>query len=148
MAERMNEILKANPGEKIVFAAGNSHWLIGSDSLEVVLKEYGYSLERLEDWKKYDAQDFSNEQCGVVLDLEEGYYVPVRQSATSRSAFLFAESMDTHLNAAELEKIANGEMNDVQGSQEEDAASSSSPASSSFTKLLVVLISYLGIFSC
>ena len=67
MAEKMNDILQANPNEKMMFAVGNSHWLIGGTNLKVLLKEgYGYSLEHIPEWGKNDAEDHTDDQCNVV----------------------------------------------------------------------------------
>lgn len=74
MAAKMNEILQANPNEKMMFAVGNSHWLIGGSNLKVLLKEgYGYTLEHVPDWGKNGAEDHTNDHCGVIYHPELGF---------------------------------------------------------------------------
>mmetsp|Transcript_37403 Transcript_37403/g.79797 ORF Transcript_37403/g.79797 Transcript_37403/m.79797 type:complete len:419 (-) Transcript_37403:716-1972(-) len=76
MATKMNEILKANPNEKVFFAVGAAHWNIGNYSFEILLKDYGYTLEHVPNWDSEHAEDHSNEHCGVVLNNETGAFVP------------------------------------------------------------------------
>lgn len=95
--------------------------------MEVVLKYYGYSLERLESWEKHDAEDFSDNQCGVILDSKKGYFVPANATLS-----LSAESIETHLTLASgnadtmgLKGGPNGEATERQGSTEKELPSSS-----------------------
>lgn len=76
MAAEMNGILKASPGEKVLFAVGAAHWGIGNHSFEILLKDYGYSLEHIPSWDSEQAENPSNEQCGVIWDAATGLFVP------------------------------------------------------------------------
>ena len=79
VASRINDILKSreNPEEKIFFAVGNAHFLVGNSSLLLLLQEYGYTLEHLSSWEKHSADDMSDAECGVAYDSKLGYYVEV-----------------------------------------------------------------------
>jgi len=82
MATKMNEILRDNkPGEKAFFAVGAAHWQIGEHSMEKFLKLYGYSLVRVESYGKDDAENMTNEQCGVVFDYEKNRFVPLDEAS-------------------------------------------------------------------
>lgn len=76
MAAKMNDILKANPDEKVLFAVGAAHWNIGDHSFEILLKDYGYSLEHVPNWDSERAEDLSDRHCRVVFDDETGFFVP------------------------------------------------------------------------
>jgi len=73
MAEAINDILNASPDERILFAVGLSHWIIGPQNLEILLKEYGYSLERVPNWSADDAEDHTNPHCKVLFSPEMGF---------------------------------------------------------------------------
>ena len=76
MAAKMNDVLKANPDEKIMFAVGNAHWIIGTQSLELLLKNnYGYTLEHIPNWNTTHAENHSTEHCEVILHPETGLFV-------------------------------------------------------------------------
>eukprot|EP00578_Thalassiosira_sp_NH16_P001750 CAMPEP_0181134872 /NCGR_PEP_ID=MMETSP1071-20121207/32320_1 /TAXON_ID=35127 /ORGANISM="Thalassiosira sp., Strain NH16" /LENGTH=495 /DNA_ID=CAMNT_0023221421 /DNA_START=42 /DNA_END=1529 /DNA_ORIENTATION=- len=76
MAIRIDDILKNNPRDRILFAVGVSHWLVGDDNLQKLLKEgYGYTLEHIPDWDKELAVDHDNDHCEVMFHPEMGLYV-------------------------------------------------------------------------
>ena len=74
MAEKMDEVMKASPNERIFFAVGAAHWNIGNYSLELLLEDYGYTLERIPDWESESAEDHSDDHCGVVKNSETGLF--------------------------------------------------------------------------
>lgn len=76
MAARINEALSANPNERVLFAVGASHWIIGDSSLENLLKDYGYSLEHVPEWKEENTENHSNEHCDVIFNPETGLFDP------------------------------------------------------------------------
>ena len=75
MAARMQDILEVSE-ERVLFAVGLAHWLLGPDDLGTLLREYGYVLERVEGWGQDSAANPSNEACDVVFHPEEGRFVP------------------------------------------------------------------------
>lgn len=87
MAANMTDILKArSTDEKILFAVGNAHWLIGNYSLDVLLPEYGYRLEPIPDWGMDDAENLSNEQCQVKFDASANEFIPVGEQSSPTSS--------------------------------------------------------------
>ena len=75
MAARINEALNANPNERVLFAVGALHWVIGDSSLENLLKDYGYSLEHVPEWKEGSTENHSNEHCDVMFNPVTGLFV-------------------------------------------------------------------------
>jgi hypothetical protein len=76
MAAKINETLTARtPGEKMVFAVGLAHWLFGSENMISLLEDYGYSMELIPAWNGTQAENPSDEFCGVVFDNEMGIFV-------------------------------------------------------------------------
>lgn len=76
MAKRIDEILQAEQGEeRMMFAVGVAHWIIGDQSLEVLLKEKGYSLEHVPEWDAEQTEDHTNDHCGVMIHPENGLFV-------------------------------------------------------------------------
>ena len=67
MAAAMADILSTSDN-KALFAIGFLHWLYGDKSLNNLLDGYGYSLERVPYYAPDDAEDMSNEQCGVEFN--------------------------------------------------------------------------------
>jgi hypothetical protein len=62
--------------KKMLFAVGLLHWIVGGDnSLESLLKDYGYDLVHIPEWNQDQADDYTNEQCDVILDSESGLFV-------------------------------------------------------------------------
>ena len=76
MAEKVAEVLKAtDPDKKILFAVGLAHWLSGGDNMISLLEDYGYSLEHIPYWNGTQAENPSNEFCGVQYNPEVGIFV-------------------------------------------------------------------------
>ena len=73
MAEMIDNILKASDN-RVLFAFGLSHWVVGENNLGNLLKDYGYSLEYVPNYAKDDAEDLSNEECGVVFNNVTGEF--------------------------------------------------------------------------
>ena len=73
MAEMIDNILKASDN-RVLFAFGLSHWVVGGNNLGNLLKDYGYSLEYVPNYAKDDAEDLSNEECGVVFNNVTGEF--------------------------------------------------------------------------
>ena len=67
MAEMIDNIVKSSDN-RALFAFGLSHWIVGENQLLNLLKGYGYSLEYVPNYAKDDAEDLSNEECGVVFN--------------------------------------------------------------------------------
>ena len=87
MAAKMDEVLTAaGPSKKILFAVGNSHWLTGSDNMISLLEDYGYSMQPIPYWNGTQAENPSNEYCGVVLNLETGIFVEDTSLDTATSS--------------------------------------------------------------
>ncbi|KAL7477618.1 hypothetical protein ACHAW6_003416 [Cyclotella cf. meneghiniana] len=84
MAAAVAEILQTS-NERVLFAFGNAHWLVGDKSLKILLKGYGYSLEYAPTYGKDDAADLSNEECGVRFDNESGIFELIRANLTNSS---------------------------------------------------------------
>ena len=62
--------------KKMLFAVGLTHWIAGGDdSLESLLKDYGYSLVHIPEWDQDQADDHTNEHCDVILDSDTGLFV-------------------------------------------------------------------------
>jgi hypothetical protein len=76
MAEKVAEVLKGtDPDKKILFAVGLAHWLSGSDNMISLLEDYGYSMEHVPYWNGTQAENPSNEFCGVQYNPEAGIFV-------------------------------------------------------------------------
>ena len=76
MAEKVAEVLKAtDPDKKILFAVGLAHWLSGSDNMISLLEDYGYSMEHVPYWNDTQAENPSDEFCGVQYNPEVGIFV-------------------------------------------------------------------------
>jgi len=86
MAAKMNDILNANPDERILFAVGAAHWNIGPHSIEILLKDYGYTLEHIPYWDVEHAEDHSDQHCQVVFNDETGLFVPAPNDGGFASA--------------------------------------------------------------
>ena len=66
MAKRIDEILQAEQGEeRMMFAVGVAHWIIGDQSLEVLLKEKGY---------KTKAKNFKSQVRILLYKNEKGLF--------------------------------------------------------------------------
>lgn len=74
MAAKIDGILKANPEERIMFVVGANHWIVGEDSLEMLLKDLGYTLEHLPEWTEDDVENHSHEHCKVIYNPETGLF--------------------------------------------------------------------------
>ena len=73
MAEMIDNIVKSSDN-RALFAFGLSHWIVGENKLLNLLKDYGYSLEYVPNYAKDDAEDLSNEDCGVVFNSVSGEF--------------------------------------------------------------------------
>lgn len=73
MAEMIDNIVKSSDN-RALFAFGLSHWVVGENKLFNLLKDYGYSLEHVPNYAKDDAEDLSNEECGVVFNSVSGEF--------------------------------------------------------------------------
>lgn len=77
MVAKIHEILTArNSDEKITFAVGLAHWLFGSENMISLLEDYGYSMELVPDWDETQAENPSNEFCGVVQNPDVSIFSP------------------------------------------------------------------------
>ncbi|KAL7426703.1 hypothetical protein ACHAXH_000427 [Discostella pseudostelligera] len=77
MVAKIHEILTArNSDEKITFAVGLAHWLFGSENMISLLEDYGYSMELIADWDETQAENPSNEFCGVVENPDVSIFSP------------------------------------------------------------------------
>ncbi len=77
MVGKMHEILTARESdEKITFAIGLAHWLFGSENMISLLEDYGYSMELIPDWNDTQAENPSNEFCGVVENPDVSLFTP------------------------------------------------------------------------
>jgi hypothetical protein len=66
----------ADSNKKMLFAVGLAHWIAGGDdSLESLLKNYGYSLVHIPEWDQDQADDHTNEHCDAILDSDTGLFV-------------------------------------------------------------------------
>lgn len=116
MAAKMNEILKANPGEKIFFAIGAAHWQLGSNSLEWLLKnKYGYSLEFLDSWEQDAFEDVPDHECRVVFDPEKGRFVTSEVSSTDAT---LPSQLDTSENIRWWSPATPREVNDTSSTED------------------------------
>jgi len=93
MAKKINDIIKSNPGERSLFAVGAAHWQIGENSLENLLSGYGYSLEHIPHWHQDDAENLSNEACGVRYDARQGVFVPATSPNETNAALMVPDSI-------------------------------------------------------
>eukprot|EP00804_Cyclotella_cryptica_P008479 CCRYP_003973-RA/>CCRYP_003973-RA protein AED:0.10 eAED:0.10 QI:401/1/1/1/1/1/2/149/408 len=82
MAAAIAEILETSD-ERVLFAFGNAHWLLGDKSLSILLNDYGYSLEHVPAYGKDDAEDLSNERCGVRFNAENGVFELIEANSTN-----------------------------------------------------------------
>ena len=87
MAAAVAEILQTSD-ERVLFAFGNAHWLVGDKSLNILLNDYGYSLEYVPTYGKDDSADLSNEECGVRFDNESGIFELIGANLTNSGANL------------------------------------------------------------
>lgn len=77
MAKKMDEELQMNSArdERVLFAVGVAHWVIGGEnSLESLLKGYGYNMEHIPKWDKGDMEDHSMEHCDAIFNPETGLF--------------------------------------------------------------------------
>jgi hypothetical protein len=79
MAAAIAKILERN-NAKVIFAFGAAHWVLGDNNLEILLKDYGYSLEYAPTYGQDDAANKSDEECGVVFNRVEGVFEVVGTS--------------------------------------------------------------------
>lgn len=73
MASAIADVLSTS-NNKAFFAVGFLHWLYGDKSLNNLLNEYGYSLKLVPNYGPDDAEDISNEQCGVTFNRTSGLF--------------------------------------------------------------------------
>ena len=77
MVAKMHDILTTRESdEKITFAIGLAHWLFGSENMISLLEGYGYSLELIPEWNDAQAENPSNEFCGVVENPDVSLFSP------------------------------------------------------------------------
>lgn len=82
MAAAMADILKT-ADEKTMFAFGFLHWMYGEKSLDILLEDYGYSLEHLPTYGPDDNENLSNEICGVNWSMESGTFESTEASVST-----------------------------------------------------------------
>ena len=75
MAQEMTTILNANTEQRVMFVVGLSHWIVGDNSFEALLKDAGYTLEHIPEWSSERAEDHSNEHCEVMYEPETGLFL-------------------------------------------------------------------------
>ncbi len=79
IAQVLNEdssVVGADSNVRVLFAVGVAHWIVGGDeSLESLLKDYGYSLVHIPDWDSDQAESHTNEHCDAMLDPQTGLFV-------------------------------------------------------------------------
>ena len=75
MAEAVASILGSSEDEKVMFAFGLAHWIMGDASLDVLLEDHGYSLVHVPRWDEDDAVNLSNDLCGVEFDDDTELFV-------------------------------------------------------------------------
>ena len=91
MAAAMADILKTSD-EKALFAFGFLHWIYGDKSLEILLSDYGYSLELVPTYGADDAENRSNEQCGVEWNTTSGVFELTETVSTDAPVVLQSNS--------------------------------------------------------
>ncbi|KAL7497749.1 hypothetical protein ACHAWT_007262 [Skeletonema menzelii] len=91
MAAEIHNILKASD-DRVLFAFGASHWVVGEKKLGNLLKGYGYSLEYVPNYAKDDAEDMSNEECRVVFNSISGEFDLIETSNSTGSTPTINES--------------------------------------------------------
>ncbi|EJK70746.1 hypothetical protein THAOC_07868, partial [Thalassiosira oceanica] len=83
MAEAIASVLGSSEGKKVMFAFGLAHWILGDTSLDVMLKDSGYSLVHVPHWDEDDAVNFSNEMCGVEFNDDTELFQLMGDSVSS-----------------------------------------------------------------
>ena len=95
MAQAVADILGSSEGEKVMFAFGLAHWIIGDTSLDALLKDYGYSLVHVPRWDEGDAVNLSNELCGVEYNDDTKLFQLIGDSGVEEVVVGEDEEYDT-----------------------------------------------------
>ncbi|KAL3791538.1 hypothetical protein ACHAWO_009745 [Cyclotella atomus] len=140
MASAIADILNSS-NNKAFFAVGFLHWLHGDKSLNNLLNDYGYSLELVPNYGPDDAEDISNEQCGVtfnrtsgVFELDEAESQGTFSTTVPNANTTITEGTDV---SGDSEEDSENVLNSADGTNDED--NSSNMFKMTFTSILCII---------
>ena len=149
MAAAMADILKI-ADQKTMFAFGFLHWMYGEKSLNILLQDYGYSLEHLPTYGPDDNENLSNEICGVNWSMESGTFESTETSVSTNATDSSEGSASTSSENPEATPVSDNSEETPNAAEPESDNSGEVPDNSSALcspVILSILCILLGLMS-